>query len=275
MFTIFTRNLTATARKPIVRTGLAVLAITVAMPSTLFALNPSYAPGGNFDMEYWQLQLPIANGTGITTISSSQLQGQNGYQDPGHHYFFTESGDGAMVMKVPGDPDATGCPHTTNSHYCRTELREVNPSTGSATSWDPNAATNRLKATLAVTQADSSHYGTVIGQIHIDDNVSTLPVCELYYAQNGNITISVEEDRTSHISHYTSLGNVPLGQQFSYEIEYYNNQLKVAINGNFTTLSTYSLNAPKSYFKAGNYNQSQSASADPSDVHFLALTIQH
>jgi hypothetical protein len=246
------------------------LGVAIAVPLTLWALNPSYAPGGNFDMEYWELQLPIGSPGSPTTIPSSQLQGQNGYQDPGHHYFFTESGDGAMVMKVPGDPSDSGCVTTPNSLHCRTELREVSPSTGSPTSWDPNAATNRMKATLAV-EAASDGSGTVIGQIHIDDSVSTKPVCELYYNSSGNISIGVEQTRGGGDQVITQLGNVPIGQQFSYELEYYDNLLKVAINGNFKTLSTYSLDAPLSYFKAGNYDQGTQAS----DVHFFALTIQH
>jgi hypothetical protein len=62
-----------------------------------------------------------------------------------------------------------------------------------------------------------------------------------------------------------------MGETFSYEIDYSNNVLKVGINGEFKTLSTYSLDAPESYFKAGNYNQGDS----PTDVHFYSLTAEH
>ena len=250
---------------------LTIAAIHLLTANPIGALNPSVAPGGNFDMSYWELQLPIGSTGSPETISSSSLQGSNGYQDPGHHYFFTESGDGAMVMKVPGSPSSAGCVTTSNSLHCRTELREADPSTGKANSWDPNAAINRMKATLIVTVPDDSEYGTVIGQIHIDDSVSTKPVCELYYNSNGDITIGVEQTRAGGDEVFTSLGNVPVGTQFSYELEYSTNLLKVAINGVFQTLNTYSLDAPLSYFKAGNYNQGDS----PSDVHFFALTIQH
>ena len=237
-----------------------LFAIALLTPIALLALNPNVPPGSNFNMTYWELQLPIGSTGNPTTISSSQLQ--NGYEN--FSYFFTESGDGAMVMKDPG----VNCVTTPNSSHCRTELREVNPSNGQATSWDPNAATNRLKATLIVTNAGDE---TVIGQIHIDDSISTKPVCELYYNSSGNINIGVEQTRAGGNQIRTYLGNVPVGTKFSYEIEYYNNQLKVAINGNFTTLSTYELDAPRSYFKAGTYGQHPTAS----DVHFFALTIQH
>jgi hypothetical protein len=249
------------------RWTIAAFAAAIITPLALYALNPNVAPGGNFDMDYWNLQLPTGSSGDPTTIPSSQLQGNSGYQN--YSYFFTESGDGAMVMKVPGSPDDTGCVTTPNSTHCRTELAETS-------SWSPNNATNRMKATLKVEQADPTHYGTVIGQIHMDGSVSTKPVCELYYAQDGDIYIGVEETRAGEDEHFTYVGNVPIGTQFSYEIEYYDNQLKVALNGNFLpNLDTYSLDAPLSYFKAGNYNQSTDSQSGPSDVHFFALTIQH
>ncbi|RFU34239.1 hypothetical protein B7463_g2080, partial [Scytalidium lignicola] len=231
------------------------------------ALNPSCNPGGNFDLSHWELQLPIPNSNDSpTTISSSALQGCSGYHDPSYKYFFTESGDGALVMKVPGSPASSGCVTTPNSEHCRTELREENPS-----SWDPNA-TNRLTVSLAVTQADNSQRGTVVGQVHIDDSVSSKPVCELYYNSAGAISMGVEQTRSGGNELYTPITTIPLGQTFTYEISYSANVLSVAINGGSPhVLSTYSLDAPPSYFKVGNYNQGSS----PSDVHFFSITVEH
>ncbi|EHL00171.1 hypothetical protein M7I_3940 [Glarea lozoyensis 74030] len=148
-------------------------------------------------------------------------------------------------MKVIGSPASTGCVTTKNSKHCRTELREIKPS-----SWDPNAKTNRLNATIQVTKADDSNYGTVIGQIHIDDSISTKPVCELYYNKAGVITMGVEKTRAGGSSIYTQVGNVPVGTKFDYAIIYEKNVLGVTINGGkLKTLSTNELDAPKSYFK--------------------------
>lgn len=250
---------------------LATIYITAALPVIGAALNPGCAPGGNFDLSPWELQLPIGSPGSPETISSSTLQGCDGYQDSGHQYFFTESGDGALVMKVPGGT-STGCVTTPNSKHCRTELREVDPSSGSPTSWDPNAGTNRLSATLIVTEPDNSSHGTVIGQVHIDDTVSSKPVCELYYNSSGDIVMGVEQTRAGGNEKFTTIGNVPVGTQFSYELRYESNVLSVSINnGSQQTLSTYSLDAPSSYFKVGNYNQGTS----PSDVHFFAIGVQH
>jgi hypothetical protein len=170
-------------------------------------------------------------------------------------------------MKVPGSPSSSGCVTTAHSEHCRTELRESNPS-----SWDPNSGTNRLTVSLAVPQPDNSKYGTVIGQVHIDDSVSTKPVCELYYNSGGDLTMGVEQTRSGGDSVFTVVGNVAVGSTFSYEIVYENNALSVAINGGKPqSLSTYQLDAPASYFKAGNYNQGDNAS----DVHFFSITVEH
>jgi len=262
MLSIFKSDPEQPARKGSYRWLIATSTVIILMPLAIWALNPSVAPGGNFDLSVWQLQLPIGSPGNPTTIPSSQLEGSSGYQDPGHQYFFTESGDGAMVMKVYGNPSTSGCVTTANSNYCRTELKENN-------SWEPTAATNRLKATLYVTAASDS--SVVIGQIHMDASVSTKPVIELYYHSNGDIYAGVEQTRSGGDEVLTYLANVPEGTTFTYELEYYGGVLKAAINGNFTTLSTYSLDNPLSYFKAGCYDQGDNLA----DVHFLALTIQH
>jgi len=235
------------------------------LASAAAALNPSCAPGGNLDLSPWELQLPIGSTGDPTTISSADLQGCDGYEN--YSYFFTESGDGALVMKVPGSPSSSGCVTTTNSQHCRTELREINPS-----SWSPNDATNTLSVTLAVEVPDDSEYGTVIGQIHIDDSVSSKPVCELYYSTAGVITMGVEQTLSGGDEVFTKIGTIAVGTQFSYEISYESNVLSVSLNGGTPkVLSTYSLDAPLSYFKVGNYNQGD----DASDIHFYAISVEH
>jgi hypothetical protein len=255
-------------RKFIRHRAVIALALGLFAPLAAWALDPGYAPGGNFDLKHWDLQLPVGSPGKPDIIPSAKLQGRDGYQDS---YFFTESGDGAMVMKVPGNPSSSGCVTTSHSPHCRSELREVDPANGHPISWNPQAGTNRLMATVAVPQPDNGKHGTVIGQIHIDESISFKPLCLLYYNKDGDIVVGVEQTRAGNDEVFTKLGNVPVGKQFSYEIDYDSNQLRVGINGHFQTLSTFSLDAPLSYFKAGNYNQGSS----PSEVHFFALTIQH
>lgn len=248
----------------------AAAAVGIIVMSTMpgYALDPSKAPGQNFNLSPFTLQLPFADSG---SSSPKQVSGSalTTYQDPQHKYFFTESGDGAMVMKVYGAPP--NCVTTTNSTHCRTELREN-------ASWSPTAATNRMKATLVVTQIDNG--SVVIGQIHIDDSISTKPAMEMYYESNGDIKVGVEQNRDGSGGQgtLTTVGHVAVGTQFAYEIEWYSGGLKVAIapdlnsfSGHFTTLSQKNLNNPSSYFKAGCYNQGTGTA----DVHFLTLTIEH
>lgn len=237
------------------------------LPIKAAALDPSCSPGGNFDLSYWELQLPVGHKGKPDTISSACLQGCSGYQNTS--YFFTDQSDGAMVMIVPAKSD--GCVTTPDSKHCRTELREVDPSSGELISWDPHSSPNRLNVTLTVMTPDDSLYGTVIGQIHIDGKFSTKPVCELYYNSTGHINMGVERSEKGGATH-TPIGIVEVGTMFSYQIKYEGNVLSVNYNGGEPqVLDTNDLDAPPSYFKVGNYNQGKSSS----DVCFYSIVVTH
>ncbi|KAH6626691.1 polysaccharide lyase family 7 protein [Chaetomium sp. MPI-SDFR-AT-0129] len=245
------------------------LALSLWGGYTLAALDPKCAPGGNFDLKPWNLQLPVGDPGKPTTIKSADLQGCNGFDNP--DFFFTNPDDGALVLKVPGSPDSAQCVTTPNSKHCRTELREVNPSNGQPASWDPKAATNRLFGRLLATSTGDKS-GTVVGQIHIDDSVSTKPVAELYYAANGDLSMGVEQTRDGGNQIVKKVGNVPVGTEFTYEIRYEGGKLSVLINGGSEqVLDTYQLDSPASYFKAGNYLQGTTAS----NIHFFEITVKH
>lgn len=253
-------------RRPVHYRAAAVVGLMSMMSMPSYALDPSKAPGQNFDLSNMTLQLPFADpgSTSPKQVSGSALTTYQNYS-----YFFTESGDGAMVMKETGAPP--NCVTTQNSQHCRTELRENG-------SWSPAASTNRMLAALKVTEIDNG--SVVIGQIHILDSISTKPAMEMYYDSNGDIKVGVESDTSESATQGTPqlVGHVAVGTAFAYEIEWYQGQLKVAIgtdlnslSGHFTTLSTRNLGTPQSYFKAGCYNQGTGTA----DVHFTSLTIQH
>lgn len=211
----------------------------------------------------WTLQLPIGSPGKPQSIPGSKL---SGYKDPKKEYYYTDSSTGAVVMKVPGSPHKTSCVTTPNSKHCRTELRETKPA-----SWDPKSNTNSMTATLKVVKADDSGKGTCIGQIHIDENVSVRPVCELYYSQDGVLSMGVARTIEGGNQVLTEVGKVAIGTKFSYTIAYEKGKLSVAVNGKSKVLSTYKLNSPPSYFKAGNYNQGNGAS----EVHFYDVQVKH
>ncbi|KAL4877590.1 alginate lyase-domain-containing protein [Aspergillus karnatakaensis] len=237
--------------------------LVLAFVAVAAALNPSCNPGGNFDLSKWNLQLPTGNPGSPTTISASQLQGCSGFSS---NVFYTDGSSGELVMTVPGSPSSAGCVTTPNSLHCRTEFREINPS-----SWSPNAGSNRLKVTLSVPRPDNSGHGTCIGQIHIDDSISSKPVTELFYNSAGLLAIGVERTRAGGELLFTNLATIPVGNTFTYEIRYESGQLSVGINGAFTNLNQYELNNPNSYFKVGNYNQGDSYS----EVRIQSISVTH
>lgn len=228
-------------------------------------LNPSCKPGGNFDLSSFKLELPTGAQGSPSSIPGSSLSGcSNGYED--FNTFFTESGDGALVMKVCGSPSSCGCVTSPNSQHCRTELRETSPS-----SWSPWDSTNRMSVTLSVPVPGSL---TCIGQVHQADGVTALnkPVAELFYSNSGDVTLGVEQTREGGDEKTLSVGHVPVGSIFTYTIAYEKNVLSVSLNGgDEKVFSTYSLNAPPSYFKVGNYNQGSSRSS----VHLFSIKISH
>lgn len=222
------------------------------------------APGGVFDLSPWTLQLPTGSAGKVDSISPSKLTGCNGWQS--NDYFYMD-GD-ALVTKVPGSSTSSGCVTTANSQHCRTELRESSPSK----SWNPASKTNSLKVTLAVKKPDDSKYGTVIGQVKVDDDVSKKPLAELFYAQDGAIRIGVSQIPDVSSLKMSDAGHVAVGKKFSYELKYQGCKLSIKIDGgNEKVMSTGSIDCPKSYFKAGNYNQGDS----PSEVRFYSIGVQH
>lgn len=242
----------------------AVVGAGTAMASAT-ALNPAVAPGGNFDLSVWELQLPIGSPGSPTTIPPSQLEGQNGYTNPA--YFWTDKNDGSMTF---WDPESGVT--TPNSNFARTELREMNPD-GSAADWSLSG-TSTLSADLRVVSV-TSH--VCVGQIHLGTGgSSTKPLLELYYYHNGDIVLGLENSpsggQTTH-----PLTTVPLGTRWSYVIAIVGGRIQVTVNGNTTTYPIASgFDAYHQYFKAGDYNQSSSSSTtNGAKVKFYSLTVAH
>jgi Alginate lyase len=242
---------------------LGVVGITNALAAP--GLDPAVAPGGNFDLSGWQLQLPVGSPGSPTTISSSQLQGAGGYQDP---YFYTDTADGAMAFWAPEQGVTT--PH---SNFARSEFREMNPGGGSA-DWQL-AGSHQLSATLKVAQVTKS---VCVGQIHLGSGgPSTKPLLELYYQSDGSITLGTENSPDGGQTRHP-VGNVALGETWSYTIAVSGgNTINLTVNGQKTSYPIdSSFNQYAMYFKAGSYNQSSSNSTtNGAKVEFYALTVSH
>ena len=240
-----------------------VAGITKAQAAT--TLNPGVAPGGNFDLSVWELQLPVGSPGSPTTIPPSQLEGASGYQNPA--YFWTDKNDGSMTF---WDPESGVT--TPNSSFPRSELREMN-SNGSAADWTL-AGNHTLSAELRVVSVTSN---VCVGQVHLGTGgTSTKPLAELYYHSNGNIYLGTENSPSGGQTLH-SITNVALGAHWTYVINVSGNTLNLTVNGRTTSYSIpASFNAYHQYFKAGDYNQSASSSTtNGAKVKFYSLTVSH
>ncbi len=230
------------------------------------ALATDVAPGGNFDLSVWSLQLPIGSPGSPTTISPAQLKGATGYSNPS--YFWTDKNDGSMTFWAP-EKGVT----TPNSNYARSELREMNAN-GSAADW-ALAGSHKLSANLRIPAVTRN---VTVGQIHLGTGgSSTKPLLELYYKPSGDISVGIENSpaggQTLH-----SITNVPLGTRWSYTVAVSGgNTIKLTVNGATTSYPIpSSFNPYHMYFKAGSYNQSSSDStANGAKVKFYSLTVAH
>ncbi|KAJ6789655.1 hypothetical protein PWT90_05594 [Aphanocladium album] len=240
----------------VTKSNIDVLALALCV-SAVTALNPSCAPGGNFDLSRFVLQLPSGSTNNPDQIPASRLAGCGGYQDPGHKYFFTGSGDGAMIMKAPGGGKCATFP---GAPRCRSEFGETG-------SWSSSASTNRLKADLLVTTGSS----ICIGQV-FQSNSYNKPLAEVYYNGNGDITVGVAfAARGGQGQDLNKIGNVPKGTRFHYELRFENGKLQFSLNdGGFKTLKQY-FTTDRAFFKMGNYNQG----GDDSGIKVFGLSVQH
>ncbi|HWC81908.1 MAG TPA: polysaccharide lyase family 7 protein [Pseudonocardiaceae bacterium] len=230
------------------------------------ALSTGVAPGGNFDLSRWELQLPTGSAGSPTTISPTKLEGANGFQDS---YFHTDSDDGSMTFWDPENGVTTP-----NSKYSRSELREMNAD-GSAASWSI-PGTHTLSATLKSTEIPDH---VCVGQIHLAENSgSTKPLLELFYYSNGDIKMGIEQTPAGGNEVLHDVGTVAPGAQWSYVIQLSGgNTISLTLNGAKHTWALPSaFNGYPMYFKAGDYDQSTGGSSSVgAEVQFYALSIKH
>ena len=119
---------------------------------------------------------------------------------------------------------------------------------------------------------DGSKFGTVVGQVKVEDSIAKKPVAELFYNRAGTLTIGVSQIPDVSSLKMTEVGQVEVGKTFEYELRYEEGKLSVRIDdGEKQVMSTGRLDRPKSYFKVGNYNQGD----DPSEVMFSDIQVKH
>ncbi|MCZ1013498.1 polysaccharide lyase family 7 protein [Streptomyces noursei] len=252
-------------RKSLAVAAVAGVGALALLGSSTAVADPNLPPGGNFDLTTWQLQEPVGSPGSPTTIPSSRLRGPDGYQDA---YFYTDGRDGAMTFWAP-EKGVT----TPNSHYARSELREMNRG-GIPADWSLGGS-HRMSATLRGVSVTSN---VCVGQIHLGTGgSSTKPLVELYYRADGDIVLGTENSpsggQTSH-----PVGHVPMGTTWRYTLAVSGGDtVDLTVDGSTTHYAIASSFFPyKQYFKAGSYNQSSSDSTTKgARVAFYALNVSH
>lgn len=263
-------------------------------------LNPKAAPGLNFDLEDWNISLPVdTNKDGkVDTIPEPLFKKGFQYKP----YFYTAE-DGGMVFTAFVD----GVKTSKNTKYTRTELREmlrrgdgsikvkgvtknnwVFGSVRGKTQREAGGVDGRLEATVAVNHVtvtgDPKQVGRVIiGQIHAKDDEPA----RLYYRKLPNnakgVVYLAHEPRKGDEQYYEFNGSrasnakdpqdgIALDEKFSYVIDVVGDTLTVSLirDGKEDVIhvvdmkdSGYHKRDQYMYFKAGVYNQNNSG--DPKD----------
>ncbi len=235
-------------------------AIVLASASAFASLSTSKPPGSNFSLSGFTLQLPTGSEGNVDTETGAQLAA--GFtKSP---YFYTDTGDGSMVM---GDP-STGWT-TSGSLHPRVEIRE-------------NATPAHQRH-----QCDDEHGGGHEGPGSHDHRPGfsrvrgpSKPLCELQVTSKGVVQLLLESTNEGGTSTTTTIASVSLGTKFTYSLQLSGTTVTVTIGSATKTFTMdKSFDGESFYCKAGNYDQSAvpgtPGTTASTIVKFYALSIKH
>lgn len=222
-------------------------------------LDPLQSPGLNFDLNDWKLQT-ISSSNTFTEISATKLVA--GYSSD---LFYTDSGDGSVVFKVPSNGGTTG-----GSTYPRCELRQM----GGGANWTLADDTEHyLYAECKVTNVANAKPQIIIGQIHGSEVNSEMIKLRWTGYEAGKCSIQARfenNDATQAEYGVTLASGLSLGDLISYTITMKSGKITVTVNGNSasqTYTSDYFGTTDRYYFKAGNYfNYNNQTVPDPTVI---------
>jgi autotransporter-associated beta strand protein len=243
------------------------------------ALDSDKPPGQNFDLNQWELTLPVnsAGGTNGTAADIPALQLVAGYTNAP---YFATGADGAMVFWCP----AAGAT-TSGSSSPRTELREMLGAVDNdfSVNWSANGL--HLLTGQCLVNAVANGGEVAIGQVHAYS--VNIPLVILYYDNSlnqGTINATVKYNTTNapvngHTDNTLTFANVGLNSPIHYQLLVSNGVVFITVNGstqsqNFYATDTNWANA-NFYFKAGDYYVNNGGATNPAQVSFYELTVNH
>ncbi|MCC2651195.1 MAG: alyA3 [Microvirga sp.] len=238
------------------------------------ALNPSVAPGGNFNLSNWKITLPVDSNGGFSG-NAMEVKSLSTYQ---HSKYFFTAADGAMTFVAPVD-GAT----TSGSSYARSELREMNGTANAA--WDLKTG-GFMSATLEVDSApirDGMGGRIIVGQIHGQDDELVRLYWEngkLYFA-NDQAGSNNSETKFYFVNASGQQPSVSLDERFSYTINAKGDTLEVTVFADGQIYKSVSKinsvwQSDKFYFKAGAYlGANESNGSGYGQTSFYDLNFNH
>ncbi len=258
------------------------------LPAALFSLviNQSHAelapnlpPGGNFALENWRLDMPVANPTtgGLLSIAPIHLSGPSGFTLAPWYYTDT---DGAMTLWTPVNGVTAG-----GSKHPRNEFRELIDPSNLSVNWD-SSGTAMLEAKLRVMQVPRDGI-LIVGQVHGFDAAPLVLVYYRYDAnkQTGQLMTKLQGTPVlgPPYTHHVIANNVKLGQIFSYLIKVERQPggsavASVSANNGIpaTMVMDPSWDGVGMYFKAGSYLHTYgSSSTEGGLAKFYLLATSH
>ena len=252
---------------------------------SISGLNPNLRPASNFNLNNWNLNLPLPLGSKSNPLSIGQpaLSGtpglNNGYTN--QPYFFTDPVTGAMNFFAP----LNGGTSSINGNS-KSALYERLP--GPSSYWKLSTfASNSLTASLLVSQVPPLMKRIVIGQIHYKGNTDSFgntasdsPFVKLYYDMNAvdpdnnrcngcvYAQIRTTPSQSSYLPIVNLIQDIPLNTIFMYKLTLLRDgTLTIKANDASTTIkvsasanNTIGFGAQDLYFQAGVINQENGTS---------------
>jgi hypothetical protein len=218
------------------------------------------APGTHFDLAHWKLTIPDEKASEITP---DKLRGY------ASRYFYLAE-DGAMVFVAP----ASGAT-TKNSHYPRSELREVLDPNDDNRNWS-GSGFHRLDASCRVVREPETGK-IIVGQIHGFD---ARPLIKLQW-ETGQLKALIKQHPKGSNEDVSHLFKAQVDKgPFNYRIEVNDGVLTVSVDDEPFRYDFYAADpawrSVPFYFKAGAYSQARSGSdSDVAEVQFTHLLTEH
>jgi hypothetical protein len=200
-------------------------------------------PAQIIDASKWYLTLPTGPEGRPDTVDTSDLATY-----ASKWFQLTDAKDGVVFTANAGG--AT----TENSHYPRSELREM--SGGENASWDGGSGTHTMEVEEAITKTPATKPDVISAQIHGgDDDVMQI------HLSGSTLTVKYADGDKQVVLD----PSYKLGERFRVKIQSAGGTVKVWFNG--AMKASLPISGTGNYFKAGAYvNSNPEKGANPSDV---------